>query len=48
MAAVVKVREGLSSTDYADPGWYKHPEGTVSYEWKGDVPDATQSGDAPP
>jgi FtsP/CotA-like multicopper oxidase with cupredoxin domain len=38
MFSVVKVREGISANDYADPGWYEHPEGTVSYEWKGDVP----------
>jgi manganese oxidase len=38
MFSVVKVREGISSNDYADPGWYEHPEGTVSYEWTGDVP----------
>ena len=46
MFSVVKVREGLSSTDYADPGWYKHPEGTVAYEWTGDVPEPVKSGDA--
>src|SRR6266851_7687099 len=28
MFTVFKVREGISS--YADPGWYKHPEGTVA------------------
>ena len=38
MFSVVKVREGISANDYADPGWYQHPEGTVSYEWTGDVP----------
>jgi hypothetical protein len=38
MFSVVKVREGLSATDYADPGWYEHPEGTVAYEWTGEVP----------
>jgi len=32
MFTVVKVREGLASGDYKDPGWYKHPEGTVAYE----------------
>ena len=21
-----------------DPGWYKHPAGTVAYEWTGDPP----------
>jgi hypothetical protein len=43
MFSVVKVREGLSSADYGDPGWYKHPDGTVAYEWNGDVPDAASS-----
>jgi len=28
MFTVLKVREGITS--YEDPGWYKHPEGTVS------------------
>ena len=36
MFTVVKVREGLDAKDYKDPGWYKHPEGTVAYEWKGE------------
>ncbi len=36
MFTVVKVREGLARNDYKDPGWYKHPPGTVSYEWKGE------------
>ncbi len=35
MFSVVKVREGLSATDYADPGWYEHPAGTVAWEWTG-------------
>ena len=35
MFTVVKVREGLSRNDYADPGWFKHPEGTVAYEYQG-------------
>jgi manganese oxidase len=38
MFSVVKVREGLARNDYKDPGWYKHPAGTVAYEWKGDIP----------
>jgi hypothetical protein len=25
---ILKVREGI--TDYRDPGWYRHPEGTVA------------------
>jgi manganese oxidase len=32
MFSVVKVREGLAANDYKDPGWYKHPAGTVAYE----------------
>lgn len=35
MFSVVKVREGLAANDYKDPGWYKHPEGTVAYEYRG-------------
>jgi FtsP/CotA-like multicopper oxidase with cupredoxin domain len=36
MFSVVKVREGLAKDDYKDPGWFKHPAGTVAYEWKGE------------
>jgi hypothetical protein len=42
MFTVVKVREGLARNDYSDPGWYKHPAGTVAYEWKGDPPPAAR------
>ncbi|MFC3674081.1 multicopper oxidase family protein [Ferrovibrio xuzhouensis] len=35
MFSVVKVRDGLASGDYRDPGWYKHPPGTVAREWTG-------------
>ena len=28
MFTVLKIREGVTS--YEDPGWYKHPEGTVA------------------
>jgi len=38
MFTVVKVREGLARNDYRDPGWYKHPAGTVAYEWTGQLP----------
>jgi FtsP/CotA-like multicopper oxidase with cupredoxin domain len=31
MFTVVKIREGLARNDYKDPGWYKHPAGTVAY-----------------
>jgi hypothetical protein len=35
MFSVVKVREGLAANDYRDPGWYRHPEGSVAYEVEG-------------
>jgi manganese oxidase len=38
MFTVVKVREGLARGDYKDPGWYKHPHGTVAREWTGATP----------
>jgi manganese oxidase len=34
MFSVVKVRDELADRDYADPGWYKFPEGTVAYKTK--------------
>ncbi|WP_034303647.1 multicopper oxidase family protein [Herbaspirillum sp. RV1423] len=48
MFTTVKVRKGIARNDYKDPGWYKHPAGTVAYEWKGadaDMPAATRSPD---
>ena len=38
MFTVVKIREGLARGDYKDPGWYKHPKGSVAYEWDGILP----------
>nr|WP_281721768.1 copper oxidase [Nitrosomonas nitrosa] len=37
MFSVFKVREGQPSNDYKDPGWYKHPPGTVAYELPGEA-----------
>ena len=42
MFSVVKVREGLARDEYKDPGWYKHPAGTVAREVKGAAPEAPQ------
>lgn len=50
------VGDSLSNTwsyihrnDYKDLGWYKHPAGTVAYEFEGSVPDATnRHGEAAP
>src|SRR6476620_4299663 len=38
MFSVVKVREGLASGDYKDPGWFKNPPGTVAREFTGALP----------
>ena len=46
MFSVVKVRDGLAADDYGDPGWFKHPEGTVAYEWTGDVPEPARANNA--
>jgi hypothetical protein len=35
MFTVVKVRPDLKAGDYRDPGWYRHPKGTVAHEWTG-------------
>ena len=37
MFSVVKVREGLAAGDYKDPGWFKNPEGTVAFEYRGEA-----------
>jgi hypothetical protein len=38
MFSMVKVRKEQKPGDYKDPGWYKHPPGTVAYEWTGELP----------
>ncbi|WP_293799453.1 copper oxidase [Stenotrophomonas sp.] len=40
MFTVVKVHDEVKPGDYSDPGWYKHPQGTVAREWTGDTPAA--------
>ena len=46
MFSVIKVRKDQKPGDYKDPGWFKHPAGTVAYEWKGALaePARSQSG----
>ncbi|SFB79916.1 multicopper oxidase family protein [Collimonas sp. OK412] len=49
MFTTLKVRKGLAANDYKDPGWYKHPAGTLAYEWKGGaaaMPEAARAPDA--
>lgn len=37
MFSVLKVRRDQAPGDYSDPGWYKHPPGTVATEFTGEV-----------
>jgi FtsP/CotA-like multicopper oxidase with cupredoxin domain len=32
MFTTFKVRKGLAARDFTDPGWFRHPPGTVAYE----------------
>jgi hypothetical protein len=38
MFTVIKVRPDVKPGDYRDPGWYRHPAGTVAREWTGPAP----------
>lgn len=37
MFTVVKIRNNQAAGDYKDPGPYQYPQGTIAYEWKGDL-----------
>jgi len=40
MFTVVKVRRDQKPGDYRNPAWFKHPPGTVAYEYQGKLPAA--------
>ena len=48
MFSVVKVRDGQKAGDYADPGPFKHPAGTVAYEYEGPMPSEPARAAEPP
>src|SRR3990170_6029232 len=48
MFTVVKVRDDQKPRDYADPGWFRHPAGTVAYEWTGALAQPARSGSSGP
>ncbi|PZP29631.1 MAG: copper oxidase [Roseateles depolymerans] len=43
MFSVVKVRDDLKPGDYADPGPYKHPAGTLANEYTAEMPEPTRA-----
>ncbi|AXA91365.1 multicopper oxidase family protein [Massilia sp. YMA4] len=43
MFTVLKVRRDQKRGDYTDPGWFKHPAGTIAYEWTGALPEPARS-----
>ena len=46
MFSVVKVRKDQKPGNYDNPGWFKHPKGTVAYELDGPAPDSPRSSSA--
>jgi hypothetical protein len=46
MFTVLKVRKDQKRGDYTDPGWYRHPAGTLAYEWTGDLAEPVRTWDA--
>jgi len=47
MMTLVKVRRDQKPGDYRDPGWFRHPAGTVAYEYQGEVPAPARATPAP-
>ncbi len=43
MFTTVKVRKHQKPGDYSDPGWFKHPSGTIAYEYKGPQPEVVRA-----
>jgi len=37
MFSMLKVRKEQKPGDYTDPGWFKHPPGTIAHEWTGPI-----------
>ena len=46
MFTMLKVRKEQPPGDYRDPGWFKHPAGSVAHEWRGELATPTRSGEA--
>ena len=48
MFTTVKVRRDQKRGDYADPGWFKHPAGTVAYEFTGQLAEPARAAPSRP
>jgi FtsP/CotA-like multicopper oxidase with cupredoxin domain len=48
MFSVVKVRDDVRPGDYKDPGPYRHPPGTVAYEYTGQLQEPARAAAAAP
>ena len=46
MFSMLKVRKDQKPNDYTDPGWFKHPAGTVAYEFQGTLSPPKRSNSA--
>ncbi len=46
MFSVLKVRKDQKRGDYSNPGWFKHPQGTVAYEFNGTSAEPPRARDA--
>jgi len=47
MFSVLKVRADQKPGDYQDPGWFRHPAGTVAREYTGPLAEASRPPSAP-
>ncbi|MCK6426284.1 MAG: copper oxidase [Burkholderiaceae bacterium] len=47
MFSVLKVRRDQPPGDYRDPGWFRHPPGTVARPWQGEAPAPAAAPTAP-
>lgn len=43
MFSVLKVRDSQPPGEHKDPGWFKHPVGSVAYEWNGQLAEPARS-----
>ena len=46
MFSVLKVRKDQKRGDCSNPGWFKHPQGTVAYEFNGTSAEPPRARDA--